>query len=52
MRQLSAGKDGLSFDEAERRLAADPSEENLARMAAAVRLMREAEARRGGADTA
>ena len=49
---VAAGEAARAVDEAERRLAADPSEENLARMAAAVRLMREAEARRGGADTA
>ncbi len=49
---VAAGEAARAVDEAERRLAADPSEENLARVTAAVRLMREAEARRGGTDSA
>ncbi len=49
---VAAGEAARAVEEAERLLAADPSEENLARVAAAVRLRREAEARRGGADSA
>jgi len=45
---VAAGEAARAVAEAERQLALDPSEENLARMAAAVQLMREAEARRGG----
>lgn len=44
----AAGHAAHAVEEAERRLAADPSEENLARVEAALRLKREADARRSG----
>lgn len=46
----AAAQAARAVEEAERRLAEEPSEENLERVAAAVRLMREAEARRAGGE--
>ncbi len=48
----AAGQAARAVEEAERRLAADPSEENLARVEAALRLQRDAEGRRGGQEPA
>ena len=47
----AARQAGEAVQEAQRRLADEPSEENLARVQAALLQQRQAEARRGGGET-